>query len=117
MDRAEGAPDLSPAQVRILACLAEGLYPNEVPLKLNLHHNTVRTQISRICEKLGAENWREALLIYRSSTGLIPLLNQAEVLLRAALLDPRTNNTLAQPKLLQCLDALERARQILKALR
>ncbi len=108
----------TPAQIKILDCLAERIPRQDVHKKLGIAATTVTTQLSRICNLFGVENWREALAIYQHTDyrpSVIDKLDRAETLLRTVLLHPATNNTMAQPKLLQCLDALARARRILKA--
>lgn len=107
---------LTPQQLRILTLLFEGVLPKEVHAKLGMSKSAVHTQIQRLCARLGVENWVQAIGLHRPAPTIWAKMNQAEVLLRDVLFDPRTNNTLAQPKLLQCLDLLGRARQILKAL-
>lgn len=107
---------LTPQQLKILACLSEGVLPRDVPAKMGLSRSAFHSQLQRLCTRLGVENWVQALYIYRPAVDLFAKMNQAEILLRDVLLDPKTNNTLAQPKLLHILDELGRARQILKAL-
>jgi DNA-binding CsgD family transcriptional regulator len=109
------------AQIRILDCLAENdVLPEDVHKTLGLAQSTVKTQLRRLYRRLGVENWREALTLYHQAAdppSLVDKLDRAETLLRAVLLHPSTNNTQAQPRLLQCLDSLARARRILKAAR
>lgn len=106
---------LTPQQLKVLTLLYEGVLPKDIHAKLGMSKSAVHTQIYRLCKRLGVDNWLQAIDPYRPAPNIFAKMTQAEILLRDVLLDPQTNNTLAQPKLLHILDELGRARRILKS--
>lgn len=55
--------DISPMDVRILACLAEGLSVSKTAERLNINFETLRSHIKELYRRLGAKNKTEAVLI------------------------------------------------------
>ena len=63
-DKARPA-DISPIDVRILACLAEGLSMPKTAERLNMNFETLRSRIKELYRRLGAKNKTEAVMIAR----------------------------------------------------
>ena len=63
-DKARPA-DVSPIDVRILACLAEGLSMPKTAERLNMNFETLRSRIKELYRRLGAKNKTEAVMIAR----------------------------------------------------
>ena len=63
-DKARPA-DISPIDVRILACLAEGLSIPKTAERLNMNFETLRSRIKELYRRLGAKNKTEAVMIAR----------------------------------------------------
>lgn len=59
------AADISPIDIRILACLAEGLSIQKSAERLNVNYETLRSRIKELYRKLGAKNKTEAIMIAR----------------------------------------------------
>jgi DNA-binding NarL/FixJ family response regulator len=52
---------LSPRELSVLACVAEGLTNNEIGTELGIAADTVKTHIARVLEKLGARDRTQAV--------------------------------------------------------
>lgn len=63
-DKARPA-DISPIDVRILACLADGLSMPKTAERLNMNFETLRSRIKELYRRLGAKNKTEAVIIAR----------------------------------------------------
>ena len=63
-DKARPA-DISPIDVRILACLADGLSVPKTAERLNMNFETLRSRIKELYRRLGAKNKTEAVIIAR----------------------------------------------------
>ena len=61
----KAAPELQPMDIRILACLAEGLSVQKAADELNMNFETLRSRIKEIYSRLGAKNKTEAVMIAR----------------------------------------------------
>ena len=59
------AADLSPIDIRILACLAEGLSVQKAAERLGMNYETLRSRIKELYRRLGAKNKTEAVMIAR----------------------------------------------------
>ena len=59
----EDRPELSPRQLQILEALARGLSNADIAKLLDIGAETVKTQIGRLFEKLGAANRTEAVAL------------------------------------------------------
>jgi two-component system nitrate/nitrite response regulator NarL len=68
--RSESAPALSEREIEILKALAEGRSAAEVAAQMNLAESTVKTQLTRIYDKLGVSE-RAAAVAKAFRTGLI----------------------------------------------
>lgn len=55
--------DISPIDVRILACLAEGISVQKAAEKLGMNYETLRSRIKELYRRLGAKNKTEAVII------------------------------------------------------
>ena len=63
-DKASAA-DISPIDVRILSCLAEGLSAQKSAERLGMNFETLRSRIKEIYRRLGAKNKTETVMIAR----------------------------------------------------
>lgn len=61
----KAAPELQPMDIRILACLAEGLSVQKAADELNMNFETLRSRIKEIYRRLGAKNKTEAVMMAR----------------------------------------------------
>lgn len=59
------AADISPIDIRILACLAEGLSVQKAAERLGMNYETLRSRIKELYRRLGAKNKTEAVMIAR----------------------------------------------------
>ena len=57
--------DVSPMDIRILACLAEGLSVQKTAEALNMNFETLRSRIKELYRRLGAKNKTEAVMLAR----------------------------------------------------
>jgi len=62
---------ISPAELRVLHALADGLSNKEIGGRLHISPHTVKTHVARLCEKLEARRRTEAIARARS-LGIIP---------------------------------------------
>lgn len=62
---ARAVPELQPADIRILTCLADGLSVQKTAEKLNINYETLRSRIKEIYRRLGAKNKTEAVMMAR----------------------------------------------------
>lgn len=63
---AQASLGISPAELRVLQALAEGLSNKEVGVRLHISPHTVKTHVARLCEKLEARRRTEAIARARS---------------------------------------------------
>lgn len=57
--------DISPIDLRILACLAEGLSVPKAADRLGMNFETLRSRIKELYRKLGAKNKTDAVMLAR----------------------------------------------------
>ena len=62
--------DLTPAQRKVLAGLADGLLNKQIAYEMDISVATVKAHMTAIFRKLGANNRTQALLIYKEATSL-----------------------------------------------
>ena len=60
-DANRGARALSPRELSVLACVAEGLTNGEIGVELGIAADTVKTHVARVLEKLGARDRTQAV--------------------------------------------------------
>lgn len=65
--RVAAIPELQPMDIRVLACLADGLSVQKTAEKLSINYETLRSRIKEIYRKLGAQNKTEAVMIAREA--------------------------------------------------
>lgn len=61
---------LTPAQRRVITGLSEGLLNKQIAYEMGISEATVKAHMTAIFRKLGANNRTQALLIYKSATGI-----------------------------------------------
>jgi hypothetical protein len=111
---------------------------HEAARTLGIHPNTLYTQLRRICERLGARDWRDVVRWWQASNSppvnqaelakqwkgagdakapLVAKLDEAERGMREVLLHPLTAERWpeAMPELLKALESLDKARECLRA--
>ena len=67
-------PPLTPAQMRIMACIDQG--KGNLPIKkvaelLGKHPSTIHTQLRLINKRLGTEDWFQAYKLYHADPGAL----------------------------------------------
>lgn len=72
MSEAERGDELSPRELEVLRLLVEGASNKAIAARLTLSENTIKTHISRIFDKLGAQSRAEAVAI-ALQRGLVPM--------------------------------------------
>ena len=68
--RVQAAPQLTPAQRKVIAGLADGLLNKQIAYEMDISVATVKAHMTAIFRKLGANNRTQALLIYKEATSL-----------------------------------------------
>jgi DNA-binding CsgD family transcriptional regulator len=63
---AQASLGISPAELRVLHALADGLSNKEIGARLHISPHTVKTHVARLCEKLEARRRTEAIARARS---------------------------------------------------
>ena len=67
---AEKLGSLTPAQHRVMSCLSDGLLNKQIAYEMGISEATVKTHMTAIFRKLGANNRTQALLVFRDATRL-----------------------------------------------
>lgn len=65
--RTRAVPELQPMDIRILSCPADGLSIQKTAEKLSINYETLRSRITEIYRKMGAQNKTEAVMIAREA--------------------------------------------------
>jgi DNA-binding CsgD family transcriptional regulator len=60
---------LSPRELEVVALFTQGAQYKQIARDMNISYKTVTAFLSRICEKLGAENNTELLFLLAKSSG------------------------------------------------
>ena len=69
-DAADKLASLTPAQLRVMSCLSDGLLNKQIAFEMSISEATVKAHMTAIFRKLGANNRTQALLIFRNATRL-----------------------------------------------
>jgi DNA-binding NarL/FixJ family response regulator len=64
----EKLASLTPAQLRVIQGLSEGLLNKQIAYEMNISEATVKAHMTAILRKLGANNRTQALLAYKEAT-------------------------------------------------